>query len=80
MISQSNIFVSASPILQLPICLRWRCFCDVRAFDKVGEAREAAPYDGGAWSRIGGAIEIAAEPRDAPDIEIEVARELLLAF
>src|SRR6056297_1232488 len=66
--------------LQLPICLRWRCFCDARAFDKVGEAREAAPYDGGAWWRIGGAIEIAAEPRDAPDIEIEVARELLLAF
>src|SRR6056297_1137747 len=75
-----NISRPAPIGLQLPICLRWRCFCDARAFDKVGEAREAAPYDGGAWWRIGAAIEIAAEPRDAPDIEIEVARELLLAF
>ena len=52
----------------------------MRAFDKVGEAGEAAPNDGGAWWRIGAATETAPGPRDAPDMEIEVARELLLAF
>jgi hypothetical protein len=70
--------VSAPLILQLPIS--FLSFCDTSAFDKVGEAGEAAPYDCRAWWRIRCAIKIAPKPRNNPDIEIEIARNLLFVF
>jgi hypothetical protein len=67
-------------ILQLPLSVWWWCFRDTSAFGKVSEAGEAAPYDGRPWWRIGGAIEIAPEPRDRPDIKIQITRTLLYSF
>jgi len=52
---------------------------DTGSFDKLGETGEASPYDGRPRWRVGSAVEIAAEARDRPDIEIKIARLLPLS-
>lgn len=68
--------VSIRRVLQLPISV-WRR-CEAGSFNEVGEAGEATPdYRRPRWC-VGSAVEVASEPRDGPDIELEVARHLAL--
>jgi hypothetical protein len=54
--------------------LGWAEICGLEPYDKVGEAREAAPYDGCSWRAIPSTVEISAQAGDGGHVEGHVAR------